>query len=212
MQMFIPVSYVSADAKIASDMIQEILEEIRNMHQHSNPIYRDKWSLTHFEAQVDMAFNRLIPFDLSRLEKFLTLSSDHCEIMSHLSSTAMSILPGLRGPLGLVRPWFILSAWAWDKHPRTQERLRIYNSVAELFRESHVHCELLNKIEISFRRYRESQDLFRPYRYLSTMDFPNLPFVEESLARASLHIDALNEITTIASIERRKLFDLSDSI
>ncbi|KAG8914801.1 hypothetical protein FRC01_003907, partial [Tulasnella sp. 417] len=156
-----PVLYVSDDIKIALDAIQEILGNIKKMHEDPTLISRDKQSLILFESQVDMAFNRMIPSDLAYLEKFLTSSSDNCEIMDHLGNTAMSTLPELRHYLGLVRPWFILSSWAWDNSPRAQERLRIYNSVEELFRESRVHCELLNKTEISFQKYRESQDLFR---------------------------------------------------
>ncbi|KAG8900289.1 hypothetical protein FRC01_010190, partial [Tulasnella sp. 417] len=209
-----PVLYVSDDIKIASEAIQVLLKKIKKMHEDPTLISRDKRSLILFESQVHMVFNREIPSYLARLEKFLTSSSDNCEIMDHLGNTAMSTLPELRHHLGLVRPWFIFSSWAWDNSPRAQERLRIYNSVEELFQESRVHCEQLNKTEISFRKYRESQDLFRvrlqPYRYLSTMDFPFLPSVEESLARASLQIDALDEITTLAEAERRKLFKLND--
>lgn len=114
-----------------------------------------------FEEHVNLAFSHTIPLHLKDLEEFLTLSLEHCEIMEHLGETVTSILPSLMRSLGLVRPWFILSAWVWDRNPITQERLRVYNSVEELFNETRTHCELLQVTEASFCKYRESQDLFR---------------------------------------------------
>lgn len=114
-----------------------------------------------FKAQVTRVFSRVIPSDLVALEKDLVLSSEHCEILEHMGASAVSVLPTLLKRLGLVRPRFAVSAWAWEQNPAVQENLRLHESIEGLFEEIKTHCTALSRAEATFRDYWESRDLFR---------------------------------------------------
>lgn len=107
------------------------------------------------------------------LEKDLVLSSEQCEILEHMGASAVSVLPTLLKPLGLVRPRLVVSAWAWEQNPAIQEDLRLHESIGGLFEEIETHCKALSRAEATFRDYWESQDLFRVSDPLPTLHVPN---------------------------------------
>ncbi|KAG9006390.1 hypothetical protein FRB90_009944 [Tulasnella sp. 427] len=185
--------------------MRALLTRVKKLDEHegSGGDTMSREDLIKFESQVNSAFRRFIPFELADLEKFLIRSSEHCEIVQHMRSTAMPILPGLMDVLGIVRPRFFMFAWLWDKDPRIQEHLRVYRSVEELFQESFTHCEILNLTVTSFRHYQESYDLFRPYHYLMTMDNSSIPSIEESFTTATSYMTELEQLATIATKEYR---------
>ncbi|KAG8992641.1 hypothetical protein FRB90_000943 [Tulasnella sp. 427] len=190
-----PAAYASGNIDLIREIINKLLMEVKELDDTIGTV--DRQHLLIFEDEVNAAY-ALVPDELAGLGDFLKASSEHCEIIQYTGSTAMSILPGLMSALGIARPWFFLSAWAWERDLQVQERLRIYRSVKEVFHESFFHCEAVNLAEATLRRYLESYDLFRPYHYLLTMDDSKFPSVEESLAKAAFYLNELESVTAIA--------------
>ncbi|KAG9006392.1 hypothetical protein FRB90_009946, partial [Tulasnella sp. 427] len=190
-----PAAYTSGNFNHIRERIYKLLLEVRELDEDIDAVDRQHPLI--FEEEFNAAY-ALVPDELEDLGNFLKAASEHCEIIQDTGSTAMSILPSLVGSLGIVRPWFFLSAWAWERNLQVQERLRIYRSVKEVFHESFFHCEAVNLAEATLRRYLESYDLFRPYHYLLRMDDSKFPTIEESLAKASFYLNELESVAIIA--------------
>ncbi|KAG8921346.1 hypothetical protein FRC01_000297 [Tulasnella sp. 417] len=199
-----PLSFVAAELGGTLARIHDLLGQVRWFHDDPEASRRDRGALMSFKAQVTRVFSRVIPSDLEDLERFLRLSSDHCEILNHMGVTALSVLPTLLQPLGLVRPRFGLSAWAWANDPTVQEGIRIYESVKELFEEIEKHCSTLVQAEISFKEYSESEELFRTYEHLSQISLIDMPPLVVLLDTISDPLDELKELTSIAVEEKRR--------
>ncbi|KAG8992642.1 hypothetical protein FRB90_000944 [Tulasnella sp. 427] len=126
-QEFFPGLYASVNIKIIGKLIGKILNAVEAFHEDTSIM--DPPALLSFERRVNSIFTSSIPFELSLIEELLTKSSEHCEIIQHMSNKAMPLLSTLKGSLGLIRPWFFVTAWSWERNLDAQERLRVYTSV-----------------------------------------------------------------------------------
>lgn len=201
-----PLSFVAADLGGTLARICDLTSQVQRFHNDPEAI-RDPWALVALKGQVTRVFSRVIPSDLTKLERFLTLSSEHCEILEHMGATVVPILPTLLEPLGLVRPRFVIAAWTWERNPAIQESIRLHESIEALFKEVKAHCKVLSGAEHTFRDYLESQDLFRTYGYLSQNPLNNTFPVDKLLDKITDLIANLEKLVDTAAEERRRILN-----
>lgn len=104
-----------------------------------------------------------LPECLGKIQSWLDVSRDRCEIAAWARGNVVSELEALRRPLGLIRPprflWWRVRAW--DQSPEVKWRESLFALTYETFDVMARYCDAIEQAHHSVTAYANLERIFR---------------------------------------------------